>query len=236
MYSFSDGKKVEREIEKMKGNVNIENAFFNRYNKYLYLLTNDEDTFTKLSSEWPTNAFNKGVSIVQEAKKSPKFFVAINGMDLNLDIETNEDFKEACVKYGITNAKRIIKKETKTPLAIVKAELRDKASYESIIKFKFKIGYFSFKVSPWKYDELQPLQCYNCLKFGHSQTKCTSPQKCLLCAGDHSFKQCKFKDDNTKENLKCINCNGGHEACSRECPSNKYASAAKKQELTKRTT
>jgi hypothetical protein len=236
MYSFSDGKKVEREIEAIKGNVNIEKAFFNRYNKNLYLLTNDEDSYNKLSSEWPTNAFNKGVTLVQEVKKQPKYFVAINGMDLNLDIDKNDDYKVACDKYGIVNSKRIIKKETNTALAIVKAELKDKLCYDNIIKFKFKMGSFSFRVSPWKYDELQPLQCYKCLKFGHNQTKCTSSQKCLLCAGEHSFKECQFKDEKSKDNLKCINCNGRHAACSKECPNNKAASEAKQQDILKRTT
>ncbi len=43
-----------RKIKNHKGDVDTENAFLNRYNKLVYLCTND------LKQEWLKNAFNKG--------------------------------------------------------------------------------------------------------------------------------------------------------------------------------
>ena len=50
------------------------------------------------------------------------------------------------------------------------------------------------------------IQCFKCLQFGHTQTKCESTTRvCSHCASkDHSYKDCPDKTDANK--VKCINC------------------------------
>jgi hypothetical protein len=50
------------------------------------------------------------------------------------------------------------------------------------------------------------MQCFKCLQFGHTKTKCTSENKvCSHCAStEHTFKECPDKEDPLK--LKCCNC------------------------------
>ena len=92
------------------------------------------------------------------------------------------------------------------------------------------------------------LQCYKCLQFGHTKTKCTSTiEPCSHCAStEHTFKQCPdAKDANGAEDtskLKCYNChqhnvktqssdNDAHSATSmRHCPRIK----AMKKRITER--
>ena len=57
-----------------------------------------------------------------------------------------------------------------------------------------------------------PLRCYKCNRFGHTSKACRSEETCQLCSRlGHPRDQCK------NEKL-CINCNGAHDAGSRECP------------------
>ncbi len=227
---FTNPKQIKLQIEQIKGNVNIENAFFNRYNKLLYLCTNDEDAFKQLSSPWPTNAFNKGVEIVHIVPKVERFFVAINGVDTSIDIENDVDFKMICTNSGILRTDRIIKKQKGTPLSTIKAQVIDKESYEKLIKFGIKYDSFSYRVSKWRFDAFQPVQCYKCQKYGHNQKVCSSnTQKCLFCSGEHRFKDCPKKDP-----IKCCNCGGPHAACYKLCPANKKATLAKQKQMYER--
>ena len=81
-----------------------------------------------------------------------------------------------------------------------------------------KNGFLCMKVAQWKFDQTQPIQCYRCQKFGHNQLKCDKDQVCVVCAGKHKLKDCP-----DKSKPKCINCNGAHAACYKECPKNKAA-------------
>ncbi|GBN03357.1 hypothetical protein AVEN_268068-1 [Araneus ventricosus] len=71
-----------------------------------------------------------------------------------------------------------------------------------------------------------PVQCFRCLKFGHTQSRCRAPEElCSRCQGTHSFRTC------LETQSKCRNCceynrnnrNGPrlqvtHTAVSRKCP------------------
>jgi hypothetical protein len=166
LYSFSDLSQVMQEITDRKGNVHIDHAFFNHHNKLLYLCTNKEESFNKLTSTWPVSSFNKGVEIVQSKERAQRFFIAINGLPVSLDIE-NEKFKSICAGNNIFNAKRLMRKSKGTMLPTVKAEVQDKDSFDKLLKLGLKYGWFLFRVSAWKYDNTQPIQCHTCLKFGH---------------------------------------------------------------------
>jgi hypothetical protein len=140
---FTDPTKVTRQIKDIKGNVNIENAFFNRFNKLLYLCTNDEESFNHLNLPWPSNAFNKGAEIFKDTSRELKYFVAINGVDLNTKTEEDPDFVAICKTKGIYRLQKSIRKENGNPLSTIKGYIADKESYGNVIKTGFK--YFRSK-------------------------------------------------------------------------------------------
>ena len=79
----------------------------------------------------------------------------------------------------------------------------------------FYIG--DLKINPesvYKEDFVEIKQCYKCFKYDHFTNQCKAPQAiCSICAGRHSFRNCKDKN-----NLHCINCDGDHVAISASCP------------------
>ena len=68
-----------------------------------------------------------------------------------------------------------------------------------------------FKVRPFV-DKVY--QCYNCQKFGHTASICTSQTKCVVCAGDHKLDNCPNRENGIK---KCVNCGGEHTASFGKC-------------------
>lgn len=58
-------------------------------------------------------------------------------------------------------------------------------------------------------------QCHGCQLFGHSQSHCSAPYKCVKCAKSHHTSECK-KPRNTP--AKCANCGGAHPANYSLCP------------------
>lgn len=71
--------------------------------------------------------------------------------------------------------------------------------------------YTALEVETYTYPTIQ---CYNCCRFGHTQTQCRSKPRCYKCSADHSGDRCDLRNDE----LFCINCNGEHMATSRDCP------------------
>ncbi|CAH1993756.1 unnamed protein product, partial [Acanthoscelides obtectus] len=57
-------------------------------------------------------------------------------------------------------------------------------------------------------------QCHRCQKYGHAQSYCIAPPKCLKCAKDHMTHLCPLTEE---EERKCANCGEGHPANSRTC-------------------
>src|SRR5579863_5108478 len=71
-----------------------------------------------------------------------------------------------------------------------------------------KVGYLRCHVRPYIPN---PMRCFKCQKYGHSQTACRGRPVCSKCSGtDHDMKDCK-------EALKCPSCHGPHAAHSRDC-------------------
>ncbi|KAH7974846.1 hypothetical protein HPB49_020398 [Dermacentor silvarum] len=58
-----------------------------------------------------------------------------------------------------------------------------------------------------------PLQCYRCLRFGHTAYQCNAPRRCKLCTGPHIYKECKSQSVPL-----CANCGGEHAATFTGCP------------------
>ncbi|KAK9717082.1 zinc finger associated protein [Popillia japonica] len=58
-------------------------------------------------------------------------------------------------------------------------------------------------------------QCFRCQRFGHAQSRCSAPRKCVACAGEHEARDClRPKCDPAT----CANCGEQHPANYRGCP------------------
>lgn len=70
-----------------------------------------------------------------------------------------------------------------------------------------------------------PTQCLNCGMFGHGISACFRKPKCILCGGDHEFKNCTFDSESNDQRIfKCHNCKinnlpHNHKANDSQCPS-----------------
>lgn len=71
------------------------------------------------------------------------------------------------------------------------------------------------------------IQCFKCLQFGHTQSKCESESKhCSHCASDaHSFDSCPNKSDSSQ--LCCFNCDSDNKKYKRSTPTGHSATSAK---------
>ncbi|GFX50938.1 uncharacterized protein TNCV_2732891 [Trichonephila clavipes] len=72
-----------------------------------------------------------------------------------------------------------------------------------------KAGYLNCKIRPYVPN---PLRCFKCQRFGHSQTACRGKLTCSRCASvGHTSSDCSLE-------LKCVNCSQPHSADSKLCP------------------
>ncbi|GFT78975.1 putative RNA-directed DNA polymerase from transposon X-element [Trichonephila clavipes] len=72
-----------------------------------------------------------------------------------------------------------------------------------------KAGYLNCRIRPYIPN---PLRCFKCQRFGHSQTSCRGQQTCSRCASaGHSSTDCILEP-------KCINCSQPHPSDSKICP------------------
>ncbi|GFS91987.1 uncharacterized protein TNCV_1931541 [Trichonephila clavipes] len=72
-----------------------------------------------------------------------------------------------------------------------------------------KAGYLNCKIHPYIPN---PLHCFKCQRFGHSQTACSRQLTCSRCASvGHESLDCSLE-------LKCVNCSQPHSADSKLCP------------------
>ena len=70
---------------------------------------------------------------------------------------------------------------------------------------------FRGEAMPIREVEPKPMQCDNCLMFGHTKKRCHNKARCAMCAEEH---ETKWKCPNPK---KCANCMGDHHAKNKEC-------------------
>ncbi|GFX07867.1 uncharacterized protein TNCV_4161361 [Trichonephila clavipes] len=72
-----------------------------------------------------------------------------------------------------------------------------------------KAGYLNCKIRPYIPN---PLRCFKCQRFGHSQTACRGQLTCSRCASvGHASSDCTLEQ-------KCINCSQPHSTDSKLCP------------------
>ena len=55
-----------------------------------------------------------------------------------------------------------------------------------------------------------PLRCFKCQRYGHTEARCRQQVACFRCGGEHAGEGCK-------EPPKCVNCSEGHPSSSKQC-------------------
>ncbi|CAF0948508.1 unnamed protein product [Brachionus calyciflorus] len=165
-YKFSHPDKLNKEIIRNKGNLKIDKAFFNNHNDLLYLFTNDDESYEALSKEWLADAFEKtnGIEVIKPEPK--KHHIAIYNFDTNIDIERDEFIKKKLLENNIINPKRVIKKKDNRAIPVIKAQTYNTQAFNDLIKNGLFIKPLHYRVEEWKFED-RPLQCFNCLEFGH---------------------------------------------------------------------
>jgi len=67
--------------------------------------------------------------------------------------------------------------------------------------------------------KFEPTQCVRCWAFNHPTHRCPrSAPKCKICAKNHSYTACPYKELKTHQYDHCINCKGSHRATWPKCP------------------
>ncbi|GFT69241.1 RNase H domain-containing protein [Trichonephila clavipes] len=107
---------------------------------------------------------------------------------------------------GVTEVRRIkIKKET----SLFPTKHLILTFNSPNLPSKIKAGYLNCKLRPYIPN---PLRCFKCQRFGHSQNSCRGQLTCSRCAAvGHSSTDCTLEP-------KCINCSQIHTADSKLCP------------------
>ena len=155
---------------------------------------------------------------LQELKQEDKTKKAIV-VGFPLDMPESELTKHS----QISSAARMKNKEgvlTRTMLCTFTGKIPDKVDLGHWGKFATKTYY------------PEPLRCYNCQKFGHHKSACTSPAICAVCSGRHETEHCITRHKGGQgTTLRCPNCKSNHPAWHRRCPAriNKIQAALPKE-------
>lgn len=109
---------------------------------------------------------------------------------------------------GVYEVRRITTKKNgvveNTPSLILSFKSRDVPKYIYAAMYRLPVRVYI----------PNPMRCFNCQRFGHSSTRCTSVKICVCGKPTHDGTDCS--------NAKCINCEGNHPSSSRNCPKFKF--------------
>lgn len=129
---------------------------------------------------------------------------------------------EELAPYGVVGARREVKAMklengglTFNPRGVVILTFKP----EVPLPKRVHVGQYVFPVE--EYLE-PPLQCFNCMRFGHSAKVCRANPRCRQCAGAHNFKECKSKV------MLCCNCLEEHRATFAGCSKRRDAAFAQR--------
>ena len=136
--------------------------------------------------------------------------------NVDLDIEEN-DIATELSKDGFSAKKviRLQKKDNSGSTQTVKITFADIQNRDSFVKVGLQIQHMHF-LAERANQNTKPVQCFNCLQFGHVWKYCKQGQKqiCARCGENHRQENC----DKTNLSPVCRNCKGAHLATSNDCP------------------
>ncbi|XP_041467700.1 uncharacterized protein LOC121418061 [Lytechinus variegatus] len=155
--------------------------------------------------------------------KVEKKTTGLKGVISNVPLEmTEKEIVDELKLQGVTSAKRISKTvkndnpdngnnaRVTIPLCSVLLTF-NRASLPDKITMYFQ--FFMVKqYIPWV------TRCFKCQRYGHGISQCRSKVRCVRCGENHTFEECKRKEDRT-----CVNCGGKHSAAYNGCIAAKKA-------------
>ena len=133
------------------------------------------------SSFYSLRNTNRPVKIQQP--KRPNLAAVIRNVDKSL---SDDDISEAT---GF-QCKRMHSAARECPIASVKIIFTTIEEKEKAIKQGLHFALRKHKVEDYRVS--RPLQCLNCMQFGHPAKECPrgETQICKKCSGDHQYKEC----------------------------------------------
>lgn len=151
--------------------------------------------------------------ITAEISKKLKPMLVVKGVSSDITPESLKDIilnQNECVKDNIKNSNDLIfkfKRTNKNP-QLYNAVFMSAPYLWRIIVNQNKLNVDHQRVHVEEFCPL--LQCFKCLKFGHTRKFCKSDEThCSYCSGNHEFKDCPVKKDNSQ--AICYNCKAYHE-------------------------
>lgn len=153
----------------------------------------------------------------------PRFFTQKKGVVKMVDTYFTEDYLKTAIQSDVEviEVKRMYRKvfDDKGESKLVPRQMVVVAFLGSTLPANIQINLTNFPVEPY----IHPVvQCYSCLRYGHTSRMCKGSNRCKGCGGDHHIDECD-------EEVCCIHCNSkDHTATSRACPEYKKQMNIKK--------
>lgn len=145
----------------------------------------------------------------------PKFYTQKKGVLKMVDTILSEDYllKNIETTHKVMEVRRMTRKITDRNTGkevSVKRQMIVVSFLGSELPKEVRIDNVNFPVEPF----IHPVvQCFSCLRYGHSSRQCKGKRRCKLCGDNH-----EEGGECTKEKL-CVHCNGtNHDSLSRVCP------------------
>lgn len=149
--------------------------------------------------------------ISQASQRDPSITGVISGVHKAI---TNEEIREELFSViPIAKAERLEKKINGVKVATTCVAITFSAS---VLPLSVTMAYV---VYPVRLFVPEPMQCFNCRRFGHQAKSCEARQRCARCGRDHKTESCTSK----RESFRCVNCGGAHSAAFGGCPKRKEA-------------
>lgn len=172
----------------------------------LKVSVNNYEDYTRLTGNWPQNAFRSGVKV---EPIPPNLIIIIPGVDKELNIhENNAQIKDLDKHYGLVGVERIYYGEQK-PTNRLKVHAKTIVEYIEVLERGIYLNITSKRHSVIPNINYARV-CNKCGSLNHRERECVEIQKCLKCSSNqHGTQSC------SNSQLKCINCSGPH-VCNNE--------------------
>lgn len=205
-------KEANKKLMQLKREIEVKSI---KSNKYSVIVTTKEEQQVPLI----INSIEKSTTL-QARKPSKKIpTILIKEIDKSLTLEEILDEiaeNEKIKKDDIVVKKFIANSKYNTNRLLVNFRADD--TQRIVDQLFVKVGYRCCPIEKC----VNPMQCYNCFKYGHihkdreGNTTCTGQTTCPSCSGNHQQnEECPAKNDNAK--LKCVNCKENHDSRSFRC-------------------
>lgn len=164
-----------------------------------------------------------------QLEEDKKIYAVVRFLPIDAHIPT---LLEDLTDQGITDAEVIQMKShwTKKPMALFLVKTQNKEIFQVRTLYNLSVS-----VEP-KRKPSTPGQCFRCQRYGHAQSRCTFPWRCVKCSGPHNSSDCELEKLEEERNATCALCGEkGHPASYKGCDEWKLVTKKKnrKQEPAK---